>query len=742
MRRVLALLVLWLSASLSVAFGQNYTSVTATAIETADGALLPAGLLCFVGTDANDNPIPYQAGGGGQVVSLPACATVANGRIGTFSIANPDNTVPAHVLYRLTVTGPFGRGILYTCKGALLSGSSFNFDSFACPSVVLPPTGGSVNGPLIVNGVLTVTSCTGCFPTAASSPGQSYVSDGSSFLLQSKFLFDPRDYGAKAKADAKYEGDCTFTNTSTTVGCPNGNFTSADVGKVAFGTNLGLANGFGTMLTAVVQVPQGTISSVTDSTHVVVSVAATASNAGSGTFVWGTDDTAAYKSTITAQLSACGTLLIPGKSIIQSGLLNSGGACLHSVGGASGGLGVIGFNPQISQLIPTPSFDFSSCTGANNSCFFGIGDGIFAQDWEIFGAGVSNPSASGAGKSVLSFSALNNGYVNDVKCVGWGANAGANGITIGIVLSGGLADVKFVHPEEDGCGQTGYKMQGGDIATLGLAAYDNPFGCLWISSTGGAGGAGFVSHQSLTGNCGGGTSCAVGVTGGSIWHSIGDNLGGSSGGGSTNQGVCVGAMTTFSGTTTSSGNTVYLDHSQLWGGVNSGGSTAVLVGATDTLHANGTMFGSTASIASVRAIASGGQFFDDCGNTFTAPMFSGSGAVVGDCSITGPPAATGNFALTSGWSSSTKGSFTGKTKDGGLTITLAGSPSSGAVLTLTFPTPFLAPPSHCNWVETNGTQALSSVTTLSISSTAVAYTFNGSLSASNTITGYSNCGNA
>lgn len=140
---------------------QNWTTVTASHIySNATGAqdLLPTGVLSFQGTDQNNNPIIFQVGGGGQMITGPMSTTVAAGAIGSFQVPNPVLTVPGGIYYRIQIK--VGNQIIYNCAGAQFSGTTFNFDNFACPTQVpaVPITGQTVAGPLNVQGSLT---CTG-----------------------------------------------------------------------------------------------------------------------------------------------------------------------------------------------------------------------------------------------------------------------------------------------------------------------------------------------------------------------------------------------------------------------------------------------------------------------------------------------------------------------------------------------------------------------------------------------------
>ncbi len=102
--------------------------------------------------------------------------------------------------------------------------------------------------------------------------------------------------------------------------------------------------------------------------------------------------------------------------------------------------------------------------------------------------------------------------------------------------------------------------------------------------------------------------------------------------------------------------------------------------------------------------------------------------------MTGTTQTVGNIVLTSGWSSSTRAVDTvpGSSQRERFTITLAGTPSTGAIATVTFPVPFLSVP-ICTATEIGGNQVLSSLVTGTPTATSVALTFNGTLVAGNTI---------
>src|SRR5690349_12246494 len=99
-----------LLASLS-GLAQNLTTVTASNIQKA-GAPLASGTICFTATDTSDNPIPFRIGGGGQEVVAPYCATVTNGATSVLQVANPANTSPTNISYRVEVFDQYARVLI------------------------------------------------------------------------------------------------------------------------------------------------------------------------------------------------------------------------------------------------------------------------------------------------------------------------------------------------------------------------------------------------------------------------------------------------------------------------------------------------------------------------------------------------------------------------------------------------------------------------------------------------------
>lgn len=157
--RLKKLLFLFILAT-TAAFAQNYTAVSASNFSDSAGNKIARGQICFQAVNATGQSINYQVGGGGQVINASVCGLIVAGVV-SMQVANPANTVPAGILYTITANSQMGG--TYTCATAAFSGATLNLDTYACPSIVLPPSGGAVNGPVTINGSLTVTGqCIGC----------------------------------------------------------------------------------------------------------------------------------------------------------------------------------------------------------------------------------------------------------------------------------------------------------------------------------------------------------------------------------------------------------------------------------------------------------------------------------------------------------------------------------------------------------------------------------------------------
>jgi hypothetical protein len=165
-QRILLLLALVCLPALA-AHAQNYTTVSGSNVRNG-GVVVPLARVCFLATDAQDRAISFQVGGGGVNGIKPFCFGVTGGVIaGGAQVPNPANTLPAGILYHITIKDSSTQQVFYDEGCVSFAGAAFNLDAHTpvgCRAGTFsPPTGSSLNGPFTVNGNFTVTgSCTGC----------------------------------------------------------------------------------------------------------------------------------------------------------------------------------------------------------------------------------------------------------------------------------------------------------------------------------------------------------------------------------------------------------------------------------------------------------------------------------------------------------------------------------------------------------------------------------------------------
>jgi hypothetical protein len=162
MRLVILAVLAFVAGSALDLEAQNLCTVTASNIQQS-GSPLSAGTIYFQATDANARPISFQLGGGGQVVTSPYFTAITNGAIGTFTVANPANTIPANIRYTITIQNTAGGNIL-TYTNVKIASCPFNFDTYVSGANL--PYGTSADiltiGKLIVTGSCSYSGITGC----------------------------------------------------------------------------------------------------------------------------------------------------------------------------------------------------------------------------------------------------------------------------------------------------------------------------------------------------------------------------------------------------------------------------------------------------------------------------------------------------------------------------------------------------------------------------------------------------
>lgn len=179
MRKLLLFLLLS-----SCCWAQTWLDVTATHIYGGGNALLPAGNITFTATDSQGNPISFQPGGGGQMVTFPVTCPITAGAISgpQCLVANVSVSNPSNFCYSAVITDSLNHLVLggaasgYTCvqpqtTNTWCSGGFCNFDAYvpnlpAAITALMPPPGLSSLGGIYA------TSCAGLIVNGYAVTGQ------------------------------------------------------------------------------------------------------------------------------------------------------------------------------------------------------------------------------------------------------------------------------------------------------------------------------------------------------------------------------------------------------------------------------------------------------------------------------------------------------------------------------------------------------------------------------------------
>jgi hypothetical protein len=451
------------------------------------------------------------------------------------------------------------------------------------------------------------------------------------------------NYGVKG--DGKFRFDVTTTLGSNAISCTANdcNFTNADDGKICFATN---ASRFGqnNQNNSIVVLPQGVFTHTGTQAGTCSGGNATASQAANALFVWGSDDSAALAAAWAAALAACGTLQLPGVTpgtdgpavmLVQSAQLNQplSTGCFANTGGSRNGIGVRGVDINSTYIIPTPNFDFTSgpTISGVKSFFLTATDGINISDLTIWGAGISNPAAGQTAASIVTAIPANNAAIHHLTIMGWGSTAGANGIGFGLTFGGN--DTHLDDVDVDGAGQTACHARpvsgaaANVMAAYGLECWDTPKELLWVDGQSNASVSPFFSIGGDYGGTIGSGSCAIGITGGGYFTSIGDAIGF---GFSEGNGVCAGQAQ--GGAQTGAG-FANIDGDSIWLVTAAGGSQLVTINtAGNYMTVQNTRFAGSAARSVITPFTSGTFIRDNGGNTFnaTGPFETGSGIYYGN----------------------------------------------------------------------------------------------------------------
>ncbi|MGH8865093.1 MAG: hypothetical protein ACREVZ_10715, partial [Burkholderiales bacterium] len=425
-------------------------------------ALTARGQLTAVsGTVTDPNGIPYANGtvkaqlvlAGAGVTGQP---TVTNNNAQQCASAGK-GSAPCQIEFPGTV-GPFamdqnGSFTVALQDNALVTpaATQWLFTVSITPGVFLPLGFGpqSFSVPVTISGA-SQTISTLLNPSA---PRLSRVS-GSSVAFSN--VVDPTGFGVKADGLACYGSNATITvtNLSNQVSCNLATFTIADIGKYIFATNG--AGGVGAQIGSIVGI-KGTITAVISSTTVQVSANATASISGANAFLgWGTLDDNGWDLAEAAWASElrCNGIVVPrGYSFIARAHLNTiGTGCSGQTTTVSYDSEVFGWGPGASILVPTPDFDFGTCTfGVALACFFAYPQAT-VRDMGIFGGANSLTGTTHA--NVLVNPGLGSQLYN-VSFSGFGASSTS---LIGFRYNNG---VRTWGMSSDGFGRVGCDVQSG-----------------------------------------------------------------------------------------------------------------------------------------------------------------------------------------------------------------------------------------------------------------------------------------
>ncbi len=283
------------------------------------------------------------------------------------------------------------------------------------------------------------------------------------------------DYGAKADGQVIY--DATTTNGSATITCPNSNcnFTAADVGKIVFATSLTATSA--TPFQPTVICGQSTIATVNNAQSITMTAGTcSSSKTATATLVWGSDDTTALANAWTAVTAVCGVLNLPfGRSLIQSAVfLNAPTKCKNHSFNSSQQLSIVGLGYRGgSEIVPTPSFNYATCTGPDTTgtACFGWGTllttqdgGMYLKNWTINAYGQSNPVGSTAEHVWLYVPA--DTLIDGLTIANWGSNATH---VSGVYVNGNNANIINSVFDGAGCGSasTVFNTFNGGVMVVG-----------------------------------------------------------------------------------------------------------------------------------------------------------------------------------------------------------------------------------------------------------------------------------
>lgn len=526
---------------------------------------------------------------------------------------------------------------------------------------------------------------------------------GSFTALVSTVCSTNQDNCFQVKGDVQYVQDASWSNGGTIITTTTNDppFSSSDVGKIEFGTtNCGSSNGY---INCLISVPQGTIVSVTDSHHAVVSLAATSVTSGLASwFAWGSqDDSLPLQNAMTKVLAnQGGSILLPCKAMFVNSapfIVSAPHLSPIQIDGCSGD----------TLFIPLPSFSQASCAAFGNStslkgCIFSdweVGRTLYPsalvqtpynndylRDFRVWGLGQDGTGLTARYTAI----AGNNITTQNVSVVGWlwnQSNASQNNCSFDVSTST-LIDSYSWSANVCGVAIEGDSITAGQSVIVGGAYGPSAMGSglvingVAITSNG--------THLTTSGSqflCFGwcNDSTVVGAlqaSAGSVWRSYGDQIS---------------EMSINAGIAFLNGVQPFIGESKL----------EVVAGATVYAQNNSFVGG---------GLYLRGTIVDEGGNDWgPGPNVSSPAVVNGSASYNIVPAVAANIALSAGWgASATVTSMSGNSLKTQFTVTAVGTPSANPTFTFTFPVTntqryfILAP--LCSAIQIGGTGAILPIT--------------------------------
>lgn len=462
MKTKLAVLLLVLLGAGGSLFAQNPTAVSGTITDPSAVAYYPATVTACL-TPVTTDPI-VNGQHVNQQIGRNYCAPLANtSPTGFFSLGLFPNSAitPGGTQWQFTVTAagsaqPAGKGSQTFQVSITISGTSQ--DVGATLSASAPALLNSGGG-----GISSVSSLPATCTPGVTAPVQLTVYPFGIYYCSSTNIWsggrstvntiDPTDLGVRLDVKMCRDTNAQFT-TSTSVTCLTANFTSADIGKVIFGTCCGIQGG-PTHPASTLKLPQGTITAVNSATNVTVSIAGTSTTCATGAagclLLWGTDDSAAWDLAWTAATGTagyCKPMTFSGLSFISTAKFLTTVCNTGITGPGSQGGSIVGYGYKTSMFVILPNFTASTCTGVStasanpiNSGCFGTSIGFQLLNMGIWG-GENGNSTQLNGKVFLDVGI--DSYLTNVLLAGFASGSGTTMIGVQFEATGQSPSIMVV----------------------------------------------------------------------------------------------------------------------------------------------------------------------------------------------------------------------------------------------------------------------------------------------------------